>query len=266
MRHQSLLAYANYRYFKVAVVVVALAIGVYVWDNPPGGPGGGTWLGYALGTIGALLILWLLWFGVRKRRYSAAGAPLLGWLSAHVYLGVSLIVIATLHTGFQVGLNVHTLAYLLMLFVILSGFYGVYVYLARPAGDDRQPRRGNAELAAAQDRRSRQAGAPAGARPAGQHQPGGAVGGAGNADRRFVAPAAFRDRPRLRDRRRGRQAAARSARRCAARKRGPTSSCTRCCCASRSCSRAPGVTSRSRRGSTCGSISTCRCRSRCWRR
>lgn len=132
MRHQSLLAHANYRYGKVSVVVVALAVGVYAWDNPPGGPGGGTWLGYALGTIGALLILWLLWFGVRKRRYRAAGAPLLGWLSAHVYLGASLLVIATLHTGFQMGLNVHSLAYLLMVIVILSGFYGVYVYWRVP--------------------------------------------------------------------------------------------------------------------------------------
>ena len=132
MRHQSLLAYANYRYFKVTVAVVALAVGVYAWDRPPGGPGGGTWLGYTLGTVGALLILWLLWFGVRKRRYGAAGAPLLGWLSAHVYLGTTLLVIATLHAGFQVGLNVHTLAYALMTIVILSGFYGVYVYWRIP--------------------------------------------------------------------------------------------------------------------------------------
>jgi len=132
LRHQSLLAYANYRYFKVTVAVVALAVGVYAWDRPPGGPGGGTWLGYTLGTVGALLILWLLWFGVRKRRYGAAGAPLLGWLSAHVYLGTTLLVIATLHAGFQVGLNVHTLAYALMTIVILSGFYGVYVYWRIP--------------------------------------------------------------------------------------------------------------------------------------
>jgi len=132
LRHQSLLEYANYRYFKFAALVIALAVGWYVWDNPPGGPNGGTWLGYTLGTVGALLILWLLWFGIRKRRYSRGTIPLLGWLSAHVYLGATLIVIATLHAAFQVGLNVHTLAYLLMLFVIFSGFYGVYVYLEIP--------------------------------------------------------------------------------------------------------------------------------------
>ena len=142
MRHQSLLAYANYRYFKVTVAVVALAVGVYAWDRPPGGPGGGTWLGYTLGTVGALLILWLMWFGVRKRSYTSTAGTLLGWLSAHVYLGATLIVIATLHAAFQVGWNVHTLAYALMVLVILSGFYGVWAYLKLPGaitdtlGDD----------------------------------------------------------------------------------------------------------------------------------
>jgi hypothetical protein len=128
LRHQSLLAYANYRHLKVAVAVVAVTVGAYLWHRPPGGPSGGTWLGYTLGTVAGLLVLWLLWFGVRKRQYAAKGAPLVGWLSAHVYLGTALIVIATLHAAFQVGWNVHTLAYVLMLFVIFSGFYGVYAY------------------------------------------------------------------------------------------------------------------------------------------
>ena len=47
----------------------------YLWWQPAGGHNGGTWLGYTLGTIGALLILWLMLFGVRKRRYGpGAGA------------------------------------------------------------------------------------------------------------------------------------------------------------------------------------------------
>ncbi len=54
------------------------------------------------------------------------------WTSAHVYLGLSLIFIGTLHTGFQFGWNVHTLAYALMILVIASGLWGIAVYAALP--------------------------------------------------------------------------------------------------------------------------------------
>ena len=73
----------------------------YAWHQPAVKPYGGTWLGYTLGSIGALLVLWLMWFGVRKRRYSSNAGTVQGWLSAHVYLGTSLLVIATLHTGWK---------------------------------------------------------------------------------------------------------------------------------------------------------------------
>ena len=133
MRHRSLLAYANCRYLKIAAAVSAAAILAYALERAPSGRYGGTWLGYTLGTIGALLVGWLAWFGVRKRQYRSTAGMLQGWLSAHVYLGATLIVIATLHAAFQVGWNVHTLAYVLMLAVIVSGFYGVWAYVRYPA-------------------------------------------------------------------------------------------------------------------------------------
>jgi hypothetical protein len=55
------------------------------------------------------------------------------WTSAHVYLGLALVVIGTLHTGFQLGWNVHTLAWALMMLVIVSGIFGVFAYALLPA-------------------------------------------------------------------------------------------------------------------------------------
>jgi hypothetical protein len=132
VRHQSILEYARFRWFKSALWLSLLAGAAYLWHDPPLKPYGGTWLGYTLGTVGALLILWLLWFGVRKRRYSSRLGTVQGWLSAHVYLGTALLVVGTLHTGFELGLNVHTLAYVLMVATVASGFYGVYAYLSVP--------------------------------------------------------------------------------------------------------------------------------------
>ena len=132
MRHYSILEYAKFRWFKAAIVLATVAAGLYLWHEPPLKPYGGTWLGYTLGTVGAILILWLLYYGVRKRRYRSTVGSLQGWLSAHVYLGTALVVIVTLHTGFELGWNVHTLAYVLMLAVVVSGLYGVFFYMRVP--------------------------------------------------------------------------------------------------------------------------------------
>lgn len=130
--HQSMLDFAGRRYLKVALILCALSIIAYLWHDPISPPNGGTWLGYTLGGIGAALILWLTALGIRKRAYGSSMGTLQGWVSAHVYLGLTLILIATLHAGFQVGWNVHTLAYVLMLLVIASGIVGVVVYLKFP--------------------------------------------------------------------------------------------------------------------------------------
>lgn len=131
-RHTPFLMYRRFFFLKVAAAAMLVAIIIYVADVPRGEPYGGTWAGYILGTAGALLILWLLWFGYRKRSYRANQGKLEAWLSAHVYLGLSLIVIATLHTGFHFGWNIHTAAYALMMLVIASGAFGIYCYVHYP--------------------------------------------------------------------------------------------------------------------------------------
>jgi hypothetical protein len=131
--HEGFLRHRNYRWLKVAVVVSLVAILAYMLIDVQPRPNGGSWYGYTLGTIGALLILWLTALGVRKRAMTRKNWSLKGWTSAHIYLGLSLIVIATLHTGFQLGWNVHTLAYALMMVVIISGIYGVAAYAFLPA-------------------------------------------------------------------------------------------------------------------------------------
>ncbi len=133
--HQSIIEYQRGRYLKLALLLCALVISAYLWHEPPSvytKPFGGTWLGYTLGIVSAFLILWLMLLGIRKRRYRSSIGSMQGWTSAHVYIGVSLLVIVTLHSGFEFGWNVHTLAYVLMVLVIISGMYGVYAYLRYP--------------------------------------------------------------------------------------------------------------------------------------
>jgi hypothetical protein len=131
--HEGFLRHRNYRWLKVASAFSAVVILAYLLVDQRPRPNGGSAIGYALGTIGALLILWLTLIGVRKRAMTSGRWSLKGWTSAHTYLGMSLAIVATLHTGFQLGWNVHSLAYALMLLVILSGLYGLAAYHALPA-------------------------------------------------------------------------------------------------------------------------------------
>ena len=131
--HESFLRHARFRWLKIALAFALIAIiGYFAADVQPH-PNGGSWYGYALGTIGVLLIVWLSLLGIRKRAMTRGRWSLKAWTSAHVYLGLALIVVATLHTGFQFGWNIHTLAYGLMILVILSGIWGITVYATLPA-------------------------------------------------------------------------------------------------------------------------------------
>lgn len=133
MIHTSILGYRKGRYFWVSVILIVISIGLYLSQNGTDQPAnGGTWQGYTTGTFGALLILWLSLLGVRKRRYKSRIGSVAGWTSAHVYLGTSVIIIGTLHSAGQLGWNIHTLAYVLMCSVVISGFMGIYYYIAIP--------------------------------------------------------------------------------------------------------------------------------------
>jgi len=133
--HQSILSFENGRYRKVALVLSAASIAIYVWYEPPlphPKAYGGTWVGYLLGIAAALLILWLLVLGVRKRAYRSTLGTVQGWTSAHVYLGLTVLLLATLHCAFEFGWNIHTYAYALLVTVVVSGITGVYAYLKCP--------------------------------------------------------------------------------------------------------------------------------------
>ena len=132
MLYSSILNYQKSRYLKIALLISVVALLAYIVDQPIQSPNGGTWLGYTLGTISTFLVLWLTYLGIRKRSYKSSGGKLRGWVSAHVYLGGSLLVMATLHTGFQFGWNIHIASYIFMCIVIITGFVGIYFYLNYP--------------------------------------------------------------------------------------------------------------------------------------
>lgn len=130
--HEGFLRHNNLFWAKLSAALALGLLALYIWVPLPGTHFGSSWLGYTLGTIGALLILWLTMLGMRKRAITPGRWSLKAWTSAHVYLGLCLTVIGTLHSGFHFDWNVHTLAWALMLLVIASGVFGIWVYATTP--------------------------------------------------------------------------------------------------------------------------------------
>lgn len=129
---QSILKYSGKRYLWVSLVMTCVALIIFLLPHDVEPRNGGTWQGYVLGSLGAILIAWLLWLGIRKRQYKSSLGTYQGWVSAHVYLGVSVAFIASFHSAFQLGFNIHSLAYILLLAVVFSGLWGMWAYLALP--------------------------------------------------------------------------------------------------------------------------------------
>jgi len=129
---ENIFRYRGSRYLWWSLVLVIISVGLYASHSAANPPSGSSWQGYTLGTIGALLIVWLAWLGIRKRSYSSNMGTVQGWTSAHIYLGTAVLIIGSLHSALEFGWNVHTVAYVLMCLVIFSGFYGLHVYINYP--------------------------------------------------------------------------------------------------------------------------------------
>jgi hypothetical protein len=128
VRVETFFNYRHYRWLIITVFSLVVMTGIYWYDRPLGGRNGGTTLGYTYGGIAAFGILYLMWYGVRKRSYRSSMTTLKGWLAAHVWFGIGLLVLVPLHSGFSFGMNVHTLAYFLMALTIFSGIWGALNY------------------------------------------------------------------------------------------------------------------------------------------
>lgn len=130
--NESFLAYKDFKYLKLSLLLAFVALVAYLAHDPGRAPNGGTWFGYTLGGISAALMIFLGWFGIKKRQFMTGTEPLRGWLSAHVYLGVLVVLLSSFHSGFQLGLNLHSLLWYLVLLTVVSGIYGVFCYSRYP--------------------------------------------------------------------------------------------------------------------------------------
>lgn len=116
---------------------VGLALGIvlvisYFYYQKGEYPHGGSPTGLVYGIIGTVLILILLYFGVRKRSYKSTWGTMHGWLQSHIYLGLLSLFVLLAHTGGRFNDRVAVSAFVVLSAVVLSGVFGAILYLTVP--------------------------------------------------------------------------------------------------------------------------------------
>jgi len=130
---ENVLNYHNALWLKLFLLTLILLITSYtVYAYYVNNPNGATFIGLMYGVFGLIAILLLMYYGIRKRTYNTTFGTLKGWLSFHIYIGLLTLVIVPMHAGFKFGINVHTLSFLLMAIVVISGIFGAYFYINFP--------------------------------------------------------------------------------------------------------------------------------------
>lgn len=122
----------NRRWRRWAWWMLLLLVGSYVWYTTREYPHGGTPMGIFYGLLGVGLLLILMLYGLRKRAYTVRIGMLQTWVHSHIYLGLLMLVIILLHSGFRFHDTVAVTALILLTVVVVSGVVGVVLYTLVP--------------------------------------------------------------------------------------------------------------------------------------
>ena len=117
---------------RIFIVLLTATVGFFIWSARREFPHGGSPIGLIYGTAGYLLILLLAFYGVRKRWYRSTFGTMEQWLQSHIYLGLLVLVLLSLHTGGRFNDMVAVTTFILAAVVILSGIAGAIFFVTVP--------------------------------------------------------------------------------------------------------------------------------------
>jgi len=130
--YENFLVYRRYFWGKLTLATTLVLVISYIIYSKRVPPNGATLMGLIYGIISFVAILLLMYYGRRKRAYTAKHWSLRAGLSFHVYIGTMTLLLVPLHAGFKFDFNIHTLAYVLLAIVVVSGIVGAALYLILP--------------------------------------------------------------------------------------------------------------------------------------
>lgn len=110
----------------------ALLVSYVLYERSEGYTHGGSGMGLFYGVVALVLIIVLLFFGVRKRWYRSTWGTLEEWLQSHIYLGVLAFAVVVAHTGFRFEDQIAVALMIVVTLVVVSGIVGALLYKTVP--------------------------------------------------------------------------------------------------------------------------------------
>lgn len=123
----------NLRWRRWSWVVLFLIIASYIWYASREYPHGGTSMGLLYGTLGLIIVVILMYYGIRKRSFRSRFGNVQTWLHSHIYLGLLVLAIILFHSGFRFHDKVAVSALILLAIVVVSGLFGAILYTTVPS-------------------------------------------------------------------------------------------------------------------------------------
>lgn len=120
------------RWCRWSFCILLLLTVFYIVYSPREGSDGGTLVGIIYGIVGLVLILILLFLGIRKRMYKSRLGKVESWVYSHVYLGLLVLFIILFHSGFHFDDTIALIALIMLIAVVMSGVFGTIFYNTLP--------------------------------------------------------------------------------------------------------------------------------------
>lgn len=133
VRHSRFAHYLTRPILRIAPIAFALGVagvlGLAWWQRDEGHLTAESGVGYWLGIAGAMMMLVLIGYPMRKRLRSLSRfGRVANWFRLHMIIGILGPALVVLHTNFKLGSLNSRLALLTMLIVVASGIVGRYIY------------------------------------------------------------------------------------------------------------------------------------------
>lgn len=122
------MALSLFTYGRGILLLSLLLVVPYIIHDPVFGPAGDTSYGLVLGIIAGVMVLQLMFLGIKKHFWIGLLGSQQGWVHAHNYTGFALLLITLMHAGFQLEANFHGFCLLLLILLIGTGFVGLLSY------------------------------------------------------------------------------------------------------------------------------------------